>query len=171
MPAPSASSARSGSSSSSAPSAPSTPRLDPGLAGHPFAPTPPYAVSREKIAEFTTAIGAEPLDGGDTAPLTFPIVVAFGAMTRLMTDPSVGISLQNVVHGDQRFAYTRPVRTGDVLTATITIDSLRAAAGMDMIGTRTEVTTVEGEQVATAYATLVHRPPSEGADETAGGSA
>ena len=141
---------------------PPPPPLDQGLSGRTFEPTPPYAVSREKIAEFCTAVGSPPLDGGDTAPLTFPIVVAFGAMTQLMTDPSVGIELQNVVHGDQRFEYARPVRAGDVLTGTITIASLRAAAGMDMIGTRTEITTVDGEPVATAYATLVHRSPGQG---------
>jgi hypothetical protein len=131
--------------------------LDPELAGRTFAPTAPYTVSREKIAEFSSAIGADPIDDDNVAPLTFPIVVAFGAMTQLMTDPDVGIELHNVVHGDQRFEQTRPIRSGDVLTATITIDSLRAAAGMDMIGTRTEVATTEGEPVCTAYATLVHR--------------
>ncbi|MGH3501982.1 MAG: FAS1-like dehydratase domain-containing protein [Nocardioidaceae bacterium] len=131
--------------------------LDPGLSGRTFAPTSPYTVSREKITEFTTAIGAELLDGGDTAPPTFPIVVAFGAMTQLMTDPEVGIELRNVVHGDQRFEQQRPIRAGDTLTGTLTVDSLRNAAGMDMIGTRTEVATVDGEPVATAYATLVHR--------------
>ncbi len=131
--------------------------LDPGLSGRTFSPTPPYTVSREKIDEFTHAIGSPPLDDGDTAPLTFPIVVAFGAMNDLMTDPDVGIELQNVIHGDQRFEQDRPVRVGDVLTGTLTIDSLRAAAGMDMIGTRTEISTVDGERVATAFATLVHR--------------
>jgi hypothetical protein len=144
------------------------PPLDPDLAGHTFDPTPPYTVSREKIAEFTTAIGAGPIDDGETAPLTFPIVVAFGAMTQLMSDPTVGIELQNVVHGDQRFEYARPVRAGDVLTGTITIESLRAAAGMDMIGTRTDVSTVDGDPVATAYATLVHRAPET--DEGTAGS-
>ena len=80
--------------------------LDPSLAGRTFEPTAPYTVSREKIAEFTRAIGADPIDGGETAPLTFPIVIAFGAMTQLMTDPDVGIELHNVVHGDQRFEQT-----------------------------------------------------------------
>jgi hypothetical protein len=131
--------------------------LDPALAGRTFAPTAPYTVSREKIAEFNAAIGAEPIDDGATAPLTFPIVVAFGAMTQLMTDPDVGIELHNVVHGDQRFEQERPVRAGDELVGTITVDTLRNAAGMDMIGTRTEIATVVGEHVATAYATLVHR--------------
>ncbi len=131
--------------------------IDQSLAGRIFAPTSPYAVSREKIAEFSSAIGAEPVADADTAPLTFPIVVAFGAMTSLLTDPGVGIELHNVVHGDQRFEQTRPVRAGDSLTATLTVDSLRTAAGADMIKTRTEIATVEGEHVATAYATLVHR--------------
>ncbi len=131
--------------------------LDPSLKGRTFAPTTPYAVSREKIAEFTSAIGADPIDGGDTAPLTFPIVIAFGAMTALMTDPGVGIQLHNIVHGDQRFEQTRPIRAGDELTATLTVDTLRAGAGMDMIGTRTEIATADGEPVATAFATLVHR--------------
>ena len=113
--------------------------LDPGLAGRTFAPTPPYTVSREKIAEFNRAIGAEPDRRRLTAPLTFPIVVAFGAMTQLMTDPDVGIQLHNIVHGDQRFEQERPIRAGDELVGTITIDTLRNAAGMDMIGTRTEI--------------------------------
>jgi hypothetical protein len=131
--------------------------VDPELAGRAFPPTAPYLVSREKIVEFTSAIKAEPVDGGDTAPLTFPFVVAFRAMTALMTDPDVGIELHNVVHGEQRFQQTRPVRAGDELVATLTIDSVRAAAGMDMIGTRTEVTSSSGEHVATAYALLLHR--------------
>jgi acyl dehydratase len=131
--------------------------LDPGIAGRTFAPTVPYTVSQEKIAEFAAALGAEPIAANTVAPLTFPIVVAFAAMTQLMTDPDVGIELHNVVHGDQRFEQSRPVQAGDVLTATITVDTLRVAAGMDMIGTRTEIETVAGEHVCTAFATLVHR--------------
>ena len=41
--------------------------------------------------------------------------------------------------GDQRFEQARPIRAGDELVGMITIDTLRAAAGMDMIGTRTEI--------------------------------
>lgn len=131
--------------------------LDPALAGRTFAPAPPYAVSKTKIVEFNAAIGAEPIDNGETAPLTFPIVIAFEAMTRFIADPDVGIELHNVIHGDQRFEQTRSIRAGDELVATLTIDTLRPAAGMDMIATRTEVTTAGGELVATAFATLVHR--------------
>ncbi|MGH3423981.1 MAG: FAS1-like dehydratase domain-containing protein [Nocardioidaceae bacterium] len=137
--------------------------VNPQLAGRSFPPTPPYEVSAAKIAEFSAAIGAaNDADAGDRdAPPTFPIVVAFGAMTDLMSDPEVGINLQNVVHADQRFEIGRPVRAGDVLTATLTVDSVRRMAGTDIIATRSEITTADGEHVCTAYATLAHRSPEE----------
>jgi acyl dehydratase len=129
--------------------------VDPSLAGRTFPPTAPYPVSREKIEEFARATGSI-FDGGP-APATFPIVVAFGAMQALMQDPEVGIALHRVVHGDQRFAYTRPVVAGDELTATLTVDSLRQLGGADVIGTRSEITDAAGDHVCTAHATLVHR--------------
>ncbi len=128
--------------------------------GRTFAPTPPYQVSREKIAEFARAVGADPVDDNKTAPPTFPIVLAFPAMNRLLEDPDVGIDLRHIVHGDQRFEQARPVRAGDQLTATLTVESVRAAAGMEMIGTRTEIATLTGERVVTAHATLIHTSPS-----------
>ena len=131
--------------------------VDASLAGRTFPPTPPYPVSRERIEEFARATGST-YDGG-AAPATFPIVVAFGAMTALMEDESVGIALHRVVHGEQRFTYTRPVRAGDELTATLTVDSLRQIGGADIIGTRSEITDAAGSHVVTAHAVLVHRGP------------
>jgi acyl dehydratase len=129
--------------------------VDASLAGRTFAPTAPYVVSSEKLVEFAHATGST-YDGG-AAPATFPIVVAFAAMTALMEDPSVGISLHRVVHAEQRFAYTRPVVAGDRLTATLTVDTLRQIGGADIIGTRSEITDADGLPVCTAYATLMHR--------------
>ena len=129
--------------------------VDASLAGRTFPPTEPYVVSREKLREFAHATGSVYDDG--PAPATFPIVVAFAAMTALMEDPEVGISLHRVVHGDQRFTYTRPVVAGDRLTATLTVDSLRQIGGADIIGTRSEITDAAGAHVCTAHATLMHR--------------
>ncbi len=131
--------------------------LDPSLAERTFATEAPYSVSREKIAEFASAIGADPDEDPDSAPFTFPMVVAFALMGRLMGDPDVGIELRNVVHRDERIEQIRPVRAGDELVAILTVESLRAAAGVDMIATRTDISTVGGEAVCTATATLVHR--------------
>jgi N-terminal half of MaoC dehydratase len=135
--------------------------LDPTLAGRSFGPTAPFTVSREKIREFDRAIGAEPLDSGATAQLTFPIVVAFEALQLLLTDASVGMQLHNVVHGAQRFEQARPLRVGDEVQATLTVDSVRSAAGVDIVSTSTEVVTVGGELACTAAATLMHRSAAQ----------
>ena len=129
--------------------------VDASLLGRTFPATEPYAVSREKILEFAKATGST-YDGG-AAPATFPIVVAFAAMNDMLDDPTVGIELHRVVHGEQRFTYTRPVVAGDVLTATLTVDTVRQMAGTDIIGTRSEIADADGRPVCTAFATLVHR--------------
>ncbi len=134
--------------------------VDGSLAGRTFPATSPYLVTEERISEFAAATGSA-YDGG-AAPVTFPIVVAFRAMLDLMEDPSVGIALHRVVHGEQRFTYTRPVVAGDVLTAELTVDSLRQIGGADILGTRSEVTDETGAHVVTAYAVLVHRDEDEG---------
>jgi N-terminal half of MaoC dehydratase len=128
--------------------------VSPDLAGRTFPPTQPYAVSSAKIREFATAVGST---ADEVAPLTFPFVVAFEAMQHLMLDPEVGIELQNVIHRDQRFVQERPVRAGDELTATLTVESLRQAAGTDLISTATQIHDADGALVCTAYATLAHR--------------
>jgi len=139
--------------------------VEESLLGRTFPPTEAYDVSDERVREFAAATGSQ--YDGRTAPATFPIVVAFRAMTGLMTDPEVGISLHHVVHGEQRFTYTRPVVVGDRLTATLTVDSLRHIGGADIIGTRSEVADADGRPVCTAYATLVHRAPASEGTETA----
>ena len=125
------------------------------LVGRTFAPTAPYLVTEERVAEFAAATGIPWSDG--PAPATFPIVVALQAMLALMADPGVGIALHRVVHGEQRFRYTRPVVPGDTLTATLTVESVRSLGGADLIGTRSEVQDAAGQHVVTASAVLVHR--------------
>ena len=136
--------------------------VDASLVGRTFPPTASYRVTDERIAEFAAATGSR-YDGGP-APVTFPIVVAFSAMRALMDDPGVGIALHRVVHGEQRFSYTRPVAPGDDLTATLTVDTLRQIGGADIIGTRSEITDADGRHVVTAHAVLVHRSPEAGED-------
>jgi acyl dehydratase len=108
------------------------------------------------VAAFAAATGT-PYAAGGPAPATYPIVVAFGAMQELMVDPSVGIELQHVVHGDQRFVHQRPVVAGDRLTAELTVDGLRQIGGADIIATTSAITDADGVLVCTARATLVHK--------------
>lgn len=127
--------------------------IDASLVGREFPPTRPYAVSEEKVREFAAASGTS-YDGG-AAPATFPIVLAFDAMNAFLAAEE--IELFRIVHGEQRFAYERAVVPGDVLTATLTVASLRQISGNDIIGTRSEITDAGGAVVCTTTATLVHR--------------
>jgi acyl dehydratase len=49
------------------------------------------------------------------------------------------------------------VHAGDVLQVIVTVDDIRVAAGNDLVTTRAEVSTVEGELVVTAISTIVAR--------------
>ena len=88
-------------------------------------------------------------------PATFPIVLAFDAMNAFLA--AEALDLFRIVHGEQKFAYERPVVPGDVLTATLTVASLRQIAGNDIIGTVSEITDESGALVCATSATLVHR--------------
>ena len=131
--------------------------VDPSIVGRTFPPTRPYAVTAEALRTFAAATGGA-WDGGP-APTTFPIVTAFEAMNAFLEAEQV--QLHRIVHGEQRFAYERPVVEGDVLTATLTVSSLRQIGGNDVIGTTSEVRDADGALVCTAGATLVHRGPEE----------
>lgn len=134
------------------------------LAGRTFAPTEPYEVTHDRVAEFAASTGGT-YDGGP-APVTFPIVVAFSAIRDLIDEPSAGLTLSRIVHGEQRFSYHRPVRPGDVLTAQLSVESVRSIGGAAFIRTVTEIRDQQGEQVVTAWATLIHRAPDEPPEET-----
>jgi acyl dehydratase len=130
--------------------------VDQSLVGRTFPPTAPYDVTEDGLSAFATSTGT-PYARGGPAPATYPIVVAFAAMHELMLDPSVGIELQHVVHGEQRFAHERPVVAGDRLTAELTVDGLRQIGGADIISTTSAITDASGDLVCTAKATLVHK--------------
>jgi acyl dehydratase len=149
--------------------------LDPSFIGRTYPPTPPYEVGREKIREFADAIGdanpayrdpeaARALGHPDViAPPTFGIVLSMRASGQVVGDPELGLDYTRVVHGEQRFVHTRPIHAGDRLTVTVTVENIRAAAGNDMVTTRGDVSTVDGEPVFTAYSTLVARGTAAGA--------
>ncbi len=128
--------------------------VDQSLVGRTFPPTRPHAVSEEKLREFAAATGAT-YDG--RAPATFPIVLAFDAMNAFLEAEAV--DLFRIIHGEQKFAYERPIVPGDVLTATLSVATLRQIAGNDIIGTTSEITDESGALVCSTSATLVHRGP------------
>jgi acyl dehydratase len=91
------------------------------------------------------------------APPTFAIVISMAGSGAALADPGLGLNYAMVVHGEQRFSYTRPITAGDVVTAQVTITGIRDAGRNVMITTSTEIRTVGGEHVCTAMSTLVER--------------
>ena len=135
--------------------------VDSSLVGRTFPPTSAHEVTEAHVRDFAAALGAS-YDGGP-APATYPIVLAFEAMNAFLEAEQV--DLFRIVHGEQRFTYERPVRPGDVLTATLTVSSLRQIAGNDIIGTTSEISDADGALVCSTSATLVHRGPDEAEDQ------
>jgi len=143
--------------------------INPDFAGRTFPASEPYEVNRRKLGEFADAIGdANPLyrsraaaqEAGFAdviAPPTFPIVISVAANAKMLADPGLNLNYAMVVHGEQRFEYSRPLMAGDVVTAQSTISSIRSVGSLSMMTTTTEIHTVDGEHVCTAHSTLVER--------------
>jgi acyl dehydratase len=143
--------------------------VDQSFIGRVYPPTVPYEVGREKIREFADAVNdpnpvyrdpaAARAAGHDDviAPPTFGIILTLKAGAQVIADPKLGIDYSRVVHGEQRFVHRRPIRPGDVLQVVVTVEDIRAAAGNDILTTRAELATVQGEAVLTAYSTIVAR--------------
>jgi acyl dehydratase len=137
--------------------------------GRTYPASEPYEVSRLKIAEFATAIGdpnplyrdraaAQAAGHVDViAPPTFPIVITMAVSGSALGDPDLGLNYAMVVHGEQRFSYARPLTAGDVVTAQVTITDIREVGRNVMLTTSTDITTVAGELVCNAVATIVER--------------
>jgi acyl dehydratase len=143
--------------------------LDASYAGHTYPPAPTYLVGREKIREFAEAIGAADAAYLDPAaaralghpdviaPPTFPITLTGWGTRAMVDDPGLGLDFSRVVHGDQRFRYVRPVRAGDRLVCTTTIEEITSRVGNDFLTARTDVVTDDGEPVVTTWTMFVVR--------------
>jgi acyl dehydratase len=143
--------------------------LDRDVVGRSYPPSAVYEVGRGKIAEFATAVGADDPVHRDAeaaraaghpdviAPPTFAIVVSLEAAFVVLSDPDVALDYSRVVHGEQKFVHHRPIRAGDRLVATTTIDAVRSVAGNDLLTTRVDLATEDGEPVCTATSMLVGR--------------
>jgi acyl dehydratase len=87
-----------------------------------------YAVGREKVREFASAVGetdprfhdvdaAREAGFADVvAPPMFASVYAGRAVFPLVLDPEVGIDFARMVHGGQEFTWHEPVVAGDEIT-------------------------------------------------------
>ena len=143
--------------------------VNPDLQGRVCDPVPPYLVGREKVREFARAVFAtSPLNfdpvaasaagfSDVVAPPTFAVVVQEATLAQLLAEPDAGIDFTRVVHGDQRFTYTRPIVAGDELTATLAVTAIKSLGGHSMVTAESTIVDASGAHVVTAISTLVVR--------------
>lgn len=137
------------------------------IVGEPFVLPSAYIVGREQVRDFAHAVFATNPIHTDlaaaraagyidlVAPTTFLAVLQHRVLAELLADPRFDVELKNVVHGDQRFTFTRPVVAGDELRAELTVSGVRSLGKGTMVQTTTTFTDATDEAVATTTATLV----------------
>lgn len=143
--------------------------IDHRFLGRAYAATPPYEISRAKIAEFADALGdrnpfyrdpdaARAAGYPDViAPPTMAVVVSLSAQEQPLFDPEIDVDFSRVVHGDQRYVHHRPMHAGDLLHAVVVIETIRGIGVNQVVGTRCEVSDARNGPVFTAYASMVIR--------------
>lgn len=143
--------------------------MNPELVGRVFPATTPYLIGREKVREFARAVFAtNPVNldvdaaraagyADIVAPPTFAVVVQEQTLAQLLAEPDAGIDFSRVVHGEQRFSFTRPIVAGDLLTAQLSVASVKTLAGNSMVTALSDITDADGQHVVTASSTLVVR--------------
>ena len=142
-----------------------TPNQD--LVGRRFRLPEPYLVGREHVREFARAVQATSPIHFDVdaaraagyadvvAPTTYSAVLQDRAMQLMLADDAVDFELQQIVHGDERFAFARQIVAGDELTAELEVTGVRALGANRMLSAATTITDASGAAVVTGSATLV----------------
>jgi len=129
-----------------------------------------YAVGREKIRDYASAVGeTDPLHldldaaraGGHrdlVAPPMFAVVYCAGAIEQALHDPDVGIDFEMLVHGGQEFEWGPLVIAGDEITTQVTVADIHERVGMGFYVFASRSTNQRGELVSSGTWTQIVRP-------------
>ena len=127
--------------------------INPDSVGRTFNSADLVTVTQSEIDAFAAVIGE-----ADTrvAPATFSIRITLSQFESILTKPEIGVDWARLVHGDQKFEIYRPVIAGDIFKCSATIETLRVAAGNEIISVRSDLHN-GSELVVSSWATLVVR--------------
>jgi acyl dehydratase len=136
--------------------------------GKSYEPTT-YAVGREKIREYTSAVGeTNPLHhdveaaraagyADVVAPPMFAVVYSQRAVVPALFDPEVGINFAMMLHGSQEFVWGPLVVAGDEISTTTTVKDISARGGMGFYVFESVSVNQNGETVCTGTWTNIVR--------------
>jgi acyl dehydratase len=128
-----------------------------------------YAVGREKIREYASAVGETNLLHHDVeaaraagyadvvAPPMFAVVYAGRAVAPGIFDPDVGINFAMMVHGAQEFRWGPVVVAGDEITTTASVKDVADRGGMEFYVFESVSVNQRGDTVSTGTWTNIVR--------------
>jgi acyl dehydratase len=142
--------------------------LDTSAIGKVFAPVD-YAVGREKIREFASAVGeTNPLHfdlqaaraagyQDVVAPPMFAVVYASRSVAPALFDPEVGLNFAMMVHGGQEFVWGPLVVAGDEISTRTTVKDISPRGEMAFYVFESVSRNQRGETVCTGTWTNIVR--------------
>ena len=117
-------------------------------------PSVAFVVDEGRVTAFAGAVGF----AGRGVPPTFATAPEVAAgLSNVIADPELGLDLANVLHGEQEYAWARPLRVGEIIQAEATIESIRGRGSMRFLTLLTLLRDGDGETVVTARSTLIVR--------------
>jgi acyl dehydratase len=132
-------------------------------------PAETYAVGREKIREFASAVGeTDPLHHDLeaaraagyrdlVAPPMFAVVYAGRMLEPVLFDPELHINFAMLVHGGQEFEWERLVVAGDEITTTAEVTEIRQRGELAFYAFRTDSVNQDNQAVCTGVWTNIIR--------------
>ncbi|MCW1958941.1 MAG: (3R)-hydroxyacyl-ACP dehydratase subunit HadC [Mycobacterium sp.] len=128
----------------------------------------PFVVGREQIRQYANSVKShDPATvdpeaaaalghDGLVAPLTYMSILAVMTQRHFFQHVDVGFETMQIVQVDQKFHFHRPIIEGDVVSATMYIDSVDERFGADIVTSRNVLTDEKtGDVVMVAYTTLM----------------
>jgi acyl dehydratase len=135
-------------------------------------PPSTYAVGREKVREYASAVGeTNPLHSDVeaaraagyadvVAPPMFAVVYSGPSVAPGIFDPDVGLNFAMMVHAGQEFVWGPVVVAGDEITTTATVKDISDRGGMAFYVFETVSENQRGETVCTGTWTQIVRGES-----------
>ena len=124
----------------------------------------------ERYARATNDLNERYLTGGDdaVAPPVFPVVGAFGAFMATAMDPELEADLLRLVHGAEEHVIHRPLKPGDVITISPTLEWVDQKDSGETFTAKATLTDQNGDAVAEVRGTMFIRGSGSGKKSSGG---
>ena len=124
-----------------------------GLEGKKYPPVS-FVADEERVRAFGLAVLAPE---GLGVPPTFVTAAEFACFPAVIADPDLELDFSRVVHGEQEYAWERPLRLGETLSASCRIAAIRSKGSHGFLTLETTLRDAAGDVVVVGRATLVER--------------